>query len=50
MATKKSGKVQTSVATVEAGIEECEENAKRLLRNASILLDHGGSDGLAYVL
>src|SRR5262245_55330235 len=42
--------VTTTVDRVEAGIELCEENAKRFLRNASILLDNGGSDGLAYVL
>ncbi len=46
----RSGKVRTDVATVQEAIELCEENAKRFLRNASILLDHQGSDGLAYVL
>jgi hypothetical protein len=28
----------------------CNENVQRLLRNAKILLNHDGSDGLVYVL
>ena len=50
MSTNNSGAVRTSVARVQTGIELCEDNAKRFLQNATILLDHGGSDGLAYVL
>ena len=50
MSTNKSGAVRTSVARVQTGIELCEDNAKRFLQNATILLDHGGSDGLANVL
>ena len=46
----KAGTVHTTVATVLEGIELCEENAKRFLRNAEILLDHQGSDGIAYIL
>jgi hypothetical protein len=41
---------EASVETVTEGIALCEENVKRLLRNARILLAHDGSDGLAYVL
>ena len=47
MSTNNSGAVRTSVARVQTGIELCEDNAKRFLQNATILLDHGGSDGLA---
>ncbi len=39
----------TRQAVCEA-VRLCNENARRLLRNARTLLDHGGSDGLAYVL
>ena len=50
MSTSESGAVRTSVAAVQTGIERCEDNVKRFLRNATILLDHGGCEGLAYVL
>jgi AbiV family abortive infection protein len=43
-------KLKMSAAEALHGVGACEENAKRLLRNAVILLDHGGSDGLTYML
>ena len=42
--------VQTTVGAVRSGVHLCFENARRFIRNARILLDHKGSDGLAYVL
>lgn len=46
----KSNKGSTSVEKVQHGIDLCEKNAKRLLHNAAILLDHNGSVGIAYGL
>ena len=44
-------KVFTSTAgEARRGAELCRENARRFVRNATILLERGGSDGLAYVL
>ena len=48
--SNKESSVTATVDEVEAGVTLCRENARRLLRNARILIDDGGSDGLAYVL
>ena len=45
-----SARAETTVRTVQEAVRLCEENARRLLRNATLLLDNGGSDGLAYAL
>lgn len=43
-------KANTTAETVLKGVELCKDNARRLLRNALLILDSGGSDGLAYAL
>lgn len=45
-----SARAETTVGIVQEAIQLCEENTRRLLRNATLLLDNGGSDGLAYAL
>jgi AbiV family abortive infection protein len=42
--------VDATIREVELGAELCRENTRRFIRNARILLEHHGSDGLAYVL
>jgi len=42
--------ISTTVTEVERGIALCVENTLRFVRNAAILLENKGSDGLAYVL
>jgi len=39
-----------TVAQVSVGISLCRANARRLLTDASALLDHGGRTGIAYAL
>jgi len=48
--TKKDGTVTTTQGAIVLAVALCRENAKRFVRNARILLNAGGSDGLAYVL
>ena len=50
MKKQKRQTVSTTVSEVEHGVDLCRENARRLMHNARILLENGGSDGLAYVL
>lgn len=50
MVMKKPKTLDSTAGEVRRGAVLCYENARRFVRNARILLERGGSDGLAYVL